>query len=638
MQRLFVYSGGFLRQKQLRRILTLAGYDLRLGWPRRDDLVGVWGMGARSARGAAVAARSGAALVRIEDGFLRSVQTGRSGAAPLSLLIDHQGVHFDPARPSDLEQMLMDHPLDDPALLARAQAVIDTIKAQHLSKYSANDPTLPAPAPRGYVLVIDQTRDDAALRASGADAASFAAMLDCALAEHPRAQVLIKTHPETAAGQRAGYLARIAHTNPRVQVVDAPLSPSVLLDGAAAVYTISSQLGFKAILHGHRPVVFGQPFYAGWQLSDDRAPLPARRGRARSALQLCAAALILYPRYYDPYHDRLCQIEDVLHILTAQADAWRWDHRGWIAQDMRLWKRRHLQQIFGQHRPVRFAPRAALAPAQPPRGPRLMRWANGQGGDDAVQVEDGFLRSRGLGAALVAPLSLVLDDRGIYYNPAQPSRLEQIIAQSAPINAAAWARADALIRQSTAAGLSKYNLTAPPLPALPDGARRILVPGQVENDASLRWGARAEWRSNAALLAQTRAANPDAVIIYKPHPDVRAGLRSGAVPAARDWADLVLDDADPIAAIKACDEVWTLTSLLGFEALLHHRPVTCLGMPFYAGWGLTRDLAPKPARRAQTIDLQTLVHAALIAYPRYHDPITNLPCPPEVIAARLTAG
>jgi capsular polysaccharide export protein len=89
-----------------------------------------------------------------------------------------------------------------------------------------------------------------------------------------------------------------------------------------------------------------------------------------------------------------------------------------------------------------------------------------------------------------------------------------------------------------------------------------------------------------------------------------------------------------------------MTSLLGFEALLRGKPVTCLGAPFYAGWGLTRDLGPVPARRRQAADghplprpsLDQLVHAALIAYPRYFDPESGRPCPPEVALERLAAG
>ena len=101
-------------------------------------------------------------------------------------------------------------------------------------------------------------------------------------------------------------------------------------------------------------------------------------------------------------------------------------------------------------------------------------------------------------------------------------------------------------------------------------------------------------------------------------------------------AGAALTGIGPAALIDAADEVWTITSTLGFEALIRGRPVTTLGAPFYAGWGLTRDLGPVPARRQARIDLETLVHAALVAYPRYRDPVSGLPCPVEVAVDRLS--
>ncbi|MFU8824886.1 capsular polysaccharide biosynthesis protein [Yoonia sp.] len=631
-QNLYVYSGGFLTQPRVRRVLSLAGYDIRLGAPGIDDLVGVWGQSPTAPRGEAVARHKGTGLVRIEDSFLRSVRPGRAGDLPLGLNIDQRGVHFDPATRSDLELILTEDPLDDTALLDRARAGIVALQSGQLSKYTCFDPETPVPDP-GYVLVIDQTRKDAAITASGADSNTFREMLFYAQTEHPGQRIIIKTHPETRAGDKAGYFSAADCTD-RISLCDAPVSPWALLSGAVAVYTVSSQLGFEAILAGHKPVVFGQPFYMGWGLTDDRKPL-ARRQRRLTRAQLFAGAMILYPTWYDPYHDRLCSFEEACATLTALTRAWRDDHQGWVAADMRLWKRKPLQQFFGSYQRLRFANNAKAQALATKTGRRQMRWAS-KGGTGGYLVEDGFLRSRGLGADLVAPLSLVLDDLGIYYDATHPSRLEALIAQAETLDQSARARAAALLVRIKAAGLSKYNLDARPLPALPKG-RRILVPGQVEDDASIRLGA-GEIRTNAGLLQAVRTANPAAIIMYKPHPDVRAGLRPGHIENALDWADLVLEDTDPIAAITASDAVWTMTSLLGFEALIHDRPVTCLGMPFYAGWGLTDDRAMPLDRRRATVDLTGLVHASLIAYPRYFDPVTGLPCPVEVVVDRLEHG
>lgn len=639
-RRLFAFSAGFFTQNRLRRILTLAGHQVHFGLPGPDDGVVVWGHSPYSYRGEAVAARRGVPLVRIEDAFLRSLRPGRMGDPPMGLLIDPLGVHFDSAAPSTLERILAGHPLDDSHLLTRARDAMARISSLDLSKYNTHDPSLPVPAP-GYVLVIDQTRGDASIARSGANAARFGEMLALAQSEHPTARILIKTHPETQSGLRPGHFAK---NSGRITLCDQPVSPRRVLEGAIAVYTVSSQLGFEAILAGHRPVVLGQPFYVGWGLTDDRFPV-ARRTRRLTRTQLFAAAMILAPTWYDPCRDQLCEVEQVIDQLEAEVRALREDRHGHVAAGMRLWKRQRLQDFFGRQKPLTFCENPAKAKAQADRTQRsLLVWANKAPPDlPCLRVEDGFLRSRGLGAALIPPLSLVTDDLGIYYDPTRPSRLEMLI--QAPLPAAAATRAVRLRQTLIAARITKYNLPGT-MPDLPPG-HRILVPGQVEDDASIRLGTTTT-QTNLALLKAARAANPAAIIIYKPHPDVEAGLRPGTVPpeALNSLADVTAHSADPIALTEACDEIWTMTSLLGFEALLRGKPVTCLGAPFYAGWGLTKDLIPPPERRQRAPDghplprpsLDALTHAALIAYPRYFDPVTRRPCPPEVAVERLTSA
>ena len=609
---------------------------MRLGLPGPNDGVAVWGRSPYARRGEAVARRRGVPVVRIEDAFLRSVRPGRMGDAPLGLMIDPVGVFFDSSTPSRLETLLSRAPLDDSALLSRARDGIGRLKAADLSKYNMHDAT-PPPAP-GYVLVVDQTRGDASILHAGASAATFAQMLAAALTEHPAARIVIKTHPETAQGLRPGHFSLCGQD--RVTLLTTPVSPWALMNSAVAVYVVSSQLGFEAILAGHRPQVFGQPFYAGWGLTADRQPV-ARRTRRLTGTQLFAAAMILAPTWYDPCRDRLCSFEQAVDQLEADVRAFREDRAGHVAVGMRLWKRGRLQAVFGRVKPLMFQddPNRAIDAAHK-TGRGLLVWAGKETPALTTdlplrRVEDGFLRSRGLGASLVPPLSLVTDDLGIYYDPGRESRLERLITSALPAGGAV--RAGVLVARLVAAGISKYNLGGA-LPDLPPGFR-ILVPGQVEDDASIRLGAGAV-RTNLALLQAVRVAHPQAVVIYKPHPDVEAGLRLGSVDPA-GLADVVARGADPLALIAAVDAVWTMTSLLGFEALLRGKAVTCLGAPFYAGWGLTTDLGPVPARRSAAgtrPDLLHLAHAALIAYPRYFDPVSRLPCPPEVALDRLASG
>lgn len=252
---------------------------------------------------------------------------------------------------------------------------------------------------------------------------------------------------------------------------------------------------------------------------------------------------------------------------------------------------------------------------------RLAPWI---GRDDRlIVVEDGFVRSSGLGGAYGQfPASLCFDDMGVYYDPAQPSRLEHIIANETP-DAEELAAARALIELLVTARVTKYNLTGSAELLRPPADRKtILVPGQVEGDQSVVLGGLGITR-NRELLRAVRESEPDAWIVFKPHPDVLHGYRRGHVPErlARRWCDAVAREQPISDLYDVVDEVHTLTSQAGFEALLRGKAVTVHGGPFYAGWGLTADRHSFPRRHA--VPLENLVWGALMRYPRYLNPVTR---------------
>ncbi|WP_414041643.1 beta-3-deoxy-D-manno-oct-2-ulosonic acid transferase [Acidithiobacillus sp. M4-SHS-6] len=297
---------------------------------------------------------------------------------------------------------------------------------------------------------------------------------------------------------------------------------------------------------------------------------------------------------------------------------------------------------------------------QAPAGATLLLWGthNAPAGHPVIRVEDGFLRSIGLGADLIAPLSYCFDRSGLYYDASQPSDLEQLLATH-DLDAALLERARALRAQIVTLGLTKYNVgqggwqrpallsasaspgkvpaTAPASASLVPPSTVILVPGQVESDASIALGS-AETRSNLDLLRQVRERHPDAYIVYKPHPDVHAGLRRPGAEEAQVklFCDEVVEDVSMHHLLTQVDEVHVMTSAAGFEALLRNIPVTCYGNPFFAGWGLTTDLQPIP-RRQRKLSLDALVAAALILYPRYIHPQEQRLCSPEEAVLALHA-
>lgn len=255
-----------------------------------------------------------------------------------------------------------------------------------------------------------------------------------------------------------------------------------------------------------------------------------------------------------------------------------------------------------------------------------------------IEVEDGFLRSRGLGADCVPPLSITVDRLGAHFDPAQPSQLE-LLLQEGGFDPGLLDRARQLRWLIVEAGMGKYECGTAKLDR-PAGSRlHILVPGQVEDDRAVTAGG-GGLTSNLELLRRVREQAPDAFILYKPHPDVLAGHRRGAIADAHclRYADQIAGELPIASLIAMVDEVHVNTSLAGFEALLRDKKVTTYGVPFYAGWGLTHDLGTIPSRRSARRTLDEVVAATLLLYPRYLDPVTGLPCPAEVVVERLRAG
>ena len=358
------------------------------------------------------------------------------------------------------------------------------------------------------------------------------------------------------------------------------------------------------------------------------------------------ASLVDSTRYVDPFTGVACTAEQALDLVAL----WRRlcdANRGVAAVvGVQFWKRRRVAQFLHQGvRLPKFRTGAGALRAATTSGGAIAAWASRippglearatAANIQLLRIEDGFLRSVGLGSDFNAPCSIVLDGSGLYYDATRASDLETLLGEH-EFSPALRARARALVDRVVAAGMTKYNVGRAALPTLPrDGRRTILVPGQVADDLSVRLGAGAV-TDNAGLLARVRAENPDAFIVYKPHPDVDAGHRPGALAdaAVLRQADALARGVSMAALIGAVDELHTMTSLAGFEALLRGRRVVCWGRPFYAGWGLTQDRAALP-RRVRRLGIDELAAGALLLYPRYIDPVSGLPCPAEILIDRL---
>lgn len=607
-----------------------------------------WGYKRSSDRAREKAADWGVPYWALEDGFIRSHRLGVEGATPLSVIVDPVGIYYDASRPSLLEDLINGCRDVTGEELDRARTLMHLMRASNIGKYNnASDLTDADEIGRDRPLVViaDQTLGDYSLSGGNAGEAVLGDMLDAALDENPGADVRVRIHPDVKAGEKQSCLKELAIAR-HIPLDYSQVSMASVLKRAARVYVATSNAGLEALIHGVPVTCFGMPFYAGWGLTDDRQSC-ARRVARPSLPQVIAAAYLKYCRYVDPLTGRRTDALTIArHVALAKSRA-ALVPEGSVIGGVKRHKRNSVRSALAAGDAVGFTAGAAdgLSQAREKQMPLLVwagqeprAWRMLSGGAVApfARLEDGFLRSTGLGAQGAAARSIVLDRSGIYFDPERPSDLETIIA-AGNFDDAELQEAARLRKKIVESRLSKYNVGNLDrfVSRCTSGRRRILVVGQVEDDASVVLGSPVV-ATNKRLLECVRRSNPDAWILYKPHPDVEAGKRTGYVPLAElfSYADEIVSGWSIVQLFEAVSEVHTMTSLSGFEALLRGLVVETYGAPFYAGWGLTRDHLVFP-RRSRRATIEEVIAAALLRYSLYCDPEIGLPCDVWHVLARL---
>ncbi|QLA21260.1 capsular polysaccharide biosynthesis protein [Desulfolutivibrio sulfoxidireducens] len=575
-----------------------------------------WGRKVSGLAAEAFAARHGLSVLHVEDGFLRSVHPGRAHP-PCSISLDDQGIYYDASGPSRLETLATE-PLD-PERLARAARIMALWRQARVSKYN-HAREFSGELPESYVLAVDQTRGDGSIRHGLAGPDSFRRMLEAALDEHPRATVVLKVHPEVVSGRKRGHfdMATTARLG-RVLVFSHDVHPAGLLERAAAVYTVTSQVGFEGLIWGKPVRTFGMPFYAGWGLTRDDLSPPDRR-RPVPLEQVVHAALVDYPRYVDPETGRPCQAERVIEWLGLQR---RMRERFPAVVQARGFSRRQRPAVrrLLQGSEVRFmadgdrlSPRAAVverhdAAAPPPTAAGVIRLGDG------LLCDAGLLSDAGLAGKGDRPLSAFMASAAW--------DLETVLADSEyPPDLLARARK---LRARIVAWRQAASERGEGTWMRPEGAKRVvLVVGQSDSPAL-----------EADLLARARGQESEAYLVYKPPPLILKSQRQGCPEVLKALCyDEIALSAPVHLLIPRVDAVHVLTSLAGFGALLHEKEVTCHGYPFYAGWGLTNDAATGPRRRRR-LSLDELVAGAFILYPAYVSMTTGQFTTPECVLDEL---
>ncbi|EDP7128186.1 capsular polysaccharide biosynthesis protein [Campylobacter jejuni] len=644
------YSASKKLTANARNFYTISLYKKNLKI-KKDNLFFGWGRKKSGLKAMNLAKKYKAKFILLEDGFIRSLSLGVENSPSFSMVKDDIGIYYDATMPSKLENLLNTYEFKDEEI-KQAKKAIELIKKYKISKYNNN-----LDIPDDYfqkdekrVLIITQTANDTSLEFGLAKDFKTLDMIKDAIKENPKSKIYIKIHPDVLSGKKQSDLD-INSLPKECILITENFNPIALLEFFDKVYTKTSGMGFEALMQECECICYGMPFYAGWGLTKDKLECK-RRMQKRSLEEVFYAAYILYSEYFNPYLNQKSNIFDTIQTLAKYKDIEKVNSNRLFMLGFTLWKRHFIKPFFNakDNEIIFLNSLKSLVRYKLKEDDKFFIWGKKYDENTLKNlllvkakeqnltnfspkvslVEDGFIRSISLGSDLTRPFSLIVDDKGLYIDPNKASKLEELL-QNEIFDENMLNRAKNIIKILLENRFSKYNgLKHENLKINAKiGQKIILIPAQVEDDASMILGGFG--LSTLDLLKEVRSKNQDAYIIFKPHPDVLSGNRVGLKDETRilEFCDEIVKDCSIDSAIKIADEIHTITSTSGFDALLRAKKVFTYGMPFYAGWGLTKD-KHRCERRTRKLSLEELVAGALITYPRYINPKTKTLCEIEV--------
>ncbi|EGG0462161.1 capsular polysaccharide biosynthesis protein [Campylobacter lari] len=623
-------------KKNVKNFYNIALYYAYKNITKEDVFVG-WGRKKSGLKAVELSKKHSVKFLLLEDGFLRSLNLGVENSPSFSIVKDEVGIYYDTTAPSKLENILNTYEFSSKEL-EQAKKAIELIKKEKLSKYN-NNLCLPKELFSGSeerVLIITQVANDASLKFGLVGSFSTQDIINDAIKENPNAKIYIKIHPDVLSGKKQSDF-NAQDLPSKCAVIKENYNPIELLSHFKKVYTKTSGMGFEALMLERECVCYGVPFYAGWGLTQDKQ-VCKRRLKKRTLEEVFYATYILYSEYFNPYLNQKSDIFDTIHTLAKYKKIEQANSNTLYFLGFTLWKRWFMKPFFkAKNNKIIFLNSLdELYKANLNHEDKIFIW--GKKYDKALLakdfnneiflVEDGFLRSVFLGSDLTRPFSLIIDSKGLYVDPSKPSDLEDIL-QNHEFDESLKQRAKKLITTITQNKFSKYNDLKHEKLNFNTNKKIILIPAQVEDDASMILGGAGF--DTLKLLQSVRKANENAFMVFKPHPDVLSGNRKGLKDKniILKYCDEIIENVSIDSAINACDEVHTITSTSGFDALLRGKKVVVYGKPFYAGWGLTSDLREIP-RRTRMLSLEELVAGVLILYPRYIHPKSKNLCEVEL--------
>ncbi len=243
----------------------------------------------------------------------------------------------------------------------------------------------------------------------------------------------------------------------------------------------------------------------------------------------------------------------------------------------------------------------------------------------AVYIDEGFIRAFGL-SQFDPKFSYTIDDLAPYVDASQTSRLE-VLLQSYQLSAKELALSEMLLDKMMHYRISQYlSLTVAPEEVLRQGKKyyrhdkdKVLLLYQAEDDKSLIYS-HGHKITLESMISLALKENPNAYLYIMKQSN--AHWSKQAIATAKNYKDkvtIIHKNYQTLDLLGRFDRIYTISSVLGLEAILLNKDLTCLGLPFYANWGLTDDRL-KLKRRTTQRSLLEFFYLTYIHYPLYTNP------------------
>lgn len=225
-------------------------------------------------------------------------------------------------------------------------------------------------------------------------------------------------------------------------------------------------------------------------------------------------------------------------------------------------------------------------------------------------------------------IGFVIDYLTAYYDATRPSFLELMLNDtSLKITDAQIKRSRSCINRIVNTHLTKYNCQPIFKPEIGrKNVKKVLLIDQSFGDNSVKKGY-ASVDTFKIMLETAIMDNPDSDIIIKTHPDTQTGNRTGYYSDLQDHDNIYIytEPINPISLIQYVDKVYVCTSQFGFEAAMCGKDVHVFGIPFYSGWGITKDYQICQ-RRTNKRSIEEIFYITYILYSFYINPKRGCIC------------